>query len=83
VSSASQSAIFAFSPENSKTARTFAHILLARAPERLRFGLQQPDFAQFSLSRTATVPFDHRLAGAFAWASPFIELFQFNDAPVY
>jgi hypothetical protein len=55
VRSASQSTTFAFSPENSKTARTFAHILLARAPERLRFGLQQPDSAQFSLSRTATV----------------------------
>jgi hypothetical protein len=77
-SSARQSAIFVFSPENSKTAHAFAHILLAMAPERLRFGLQQPDSAQFSLARTETVPFDHRLAGAFARTSPFIELCQFQ-----
>ena len=75
---ASQSTIFVFSSENSKTAHAFAHILLARSPERLRFGLQQPDSARFSLARTETVPFDHRLATALARTSPFIELCQFQ-----
>ena len=48
--------------------RRFAHILLAWAPERLRFRLQQSDSGQFSLSKTATVPFEQRPAGVFAEA---------------
>lgn len=34
-----------------------------RAPEKLRIGVEQPDSAQFSLSRTAKVPFEHRPLG--------------------
>src|SRR5260370_26450397 len=55
--SAKQSAIFAFSAGNSKIIRMFGIFFDLRAPEKLGFGRQQPNYARFSLSRAEPVPF--------------------------
>lgn len=56
-SSATQSAICAFSAEKSKILRTFAHFHRPEALERLRFYPHQLTCARFSLSRIEPVPF--------------------------
>ena len=71
--SATQSAIFAFSEEESKIERIFARFLDPRAPEKLRFSRQQLIYARFSRSRTEPVPLSghHLLKGFFAYISRF------------
>jgi hypothetical protein len=56
-SSATQSAIFAISPEDSKSVRISAHLLRPEAPEKHGFSLQQPIPSRFSLPETEPVPF--------------------------
>jgi hypothetical protein len=56
-SSANQSAIFTFSAENSRIARTLAHFPDLRAPEKIKSGNRQLIYARFSLLRIEPVPF--------------------------
>jgi hypothetical protein len=54
--SANQSTIFAFSAENTKIVRMFAHFLRPEGSEKPRFGRQELIYARFSLWRTEPVP---------------------------
>lgn len=54
---ATQSAIFAFSAENAKIARTVAHFLRPEGTGEAQIRPQQLIYARFSLSRIEAVPF--------------------------